>query len=1131
LHHTHIVPVFDVGQVGGLCYYAMQRIEGSGLDRVIKHLRRDRAVAAGSTLPGRTPSPGPSLNKSTNRIEPSGLLGDSTATWGSRTSNGLPRDLEDEPTPFEPPRGTAYYRWVATVGRQAAEALSHAHQRGVIHRDVKPSNLLVDARGIVWMADFGLARRLADPSQTQVDSLLGTPRYMSPEQAKTGPIDGRSDVYSLGATLYELLTLRPPFEGKTAAELIEQIATRDPLPVHQIDPKVPRDLETVVLKALHKRADDRYASASELADDLERYLNMEPVKARRIGPLGRAWRVARRNKRITIVSAIAAACVILSTTLAYVRILKERNDAIVARGESQRAADKLAIANAEVQSALRLQLIQNSQVVRLSAVANRRSTGLDLLQRAAQLPAELNEDSLLRDEAVAFLSIRDVEKRPDIPLNEQLQAFVFGSDGTRVATLSDDGGTVRFWNVTSQTLLNTHVLKAKTPAPPDGQGPGNRSNRGRGNYRSNDQARIASAGDDIAVLHPDGKEIDLFNAKTGGIRSKLRFFSAKLENLTNAPDSNREIIAIAFAANGNRLVTIDTPKRNEGDGFRFDNMRGSRFEYRVHLWDPRKPEQPLARLFETKPEPKPENYTRFQGPQIPMIAISPDGETVAVAIWNESEIAIWKQDGKEKKEPIDSQAQLTALALGNDDLLAAAGNRAVHLWDLKNLDKTKASLPSLNPNLGFVDQLRFSPDDSTLLAVVGSRGSSVELWDIAATSRVATLPLTGEWHGVAIAPKSRLLAVGQASSLTVWELVDPQVNTPVAGTDRLRNLAFAPNGDLAMQDWTGTIKLWTQGHCAAAARPVVGVKASTMSFDSKGRLIVQFLNRSDQRGRPLLQVPQERIDWIDLADAKSTASVAAPEAPRPQGGRPGPGGGGPPRNQVPFQKIVRTPDDQLVVFTRFNEVSFSRPTVDGRPGPLIRAEFVDADSRPIVLQRTFWRDVAIHPSGSRLYLFSFGNDEIPSELSVWAIRENRLERIPTKIPVGKYRSFALSPDGSRFAIGEVTGRVQLYDAWSCHLLQEIHSSDADAATPVESLAFSPDRSHLAVGTSGLVRIWALHGSHPRPFVKLPSHRGPVMALAYNQEGNRLAVGSGEENGVKVWDLERIEKELARLGMK
>src|SRR5262249_3340702 len=146
---------------------------------------------------------------------------------GSKPGMGLGRPPRDEAPPFEPPRGAAYYRWVARAGRPAAEALAHAHRRGVIHRDVKPSNLLVDARGPVWVADFGLARRLAAPSMTQTDSLLGTPRYMSPEQAKSTPVDGRTDVYSLGATLYELLTLRPPFEGKTAAELVEQIGQRE----------------------------------------------------------------------------------------------------------------------------------------------------------------------------------------------------------------------------------------------------------------------------------------------------------------------------------------------------------------------------------------------------------------------------------------------------------------------------------------------------------------------------------------------------------------------------------------------------------------------------------------------------------------------------------------------------------------------------------------------------------------------------------------------------------------------------------------------------------------------------------------------------------------------------------------
>ena len=375
LHHTHIVPVFDVGQVGGLCYYAMQRIEGSGLDRVVRQLRRVRQFGDGGGASGVGTKPGLGVSRlpdshsasgrssvnsrvsrlwfrvssrwpwlkpgssgsdsrgerigttgsipssapyeTVNRILSFTGLGDSTASWdtsGRRAADQDRRECggssaivpgalatlaggdrasrrrDDEPLPtFDTPRGSAYFRWVATVGFQAADALAHAHHQGVIHRDVKPSNLLVDAKGSIWVTDFGLARRLADPGMTHHDSLLGTPRYMSPEQARTGSIDGRTDVYSLGATLYELLALRPPFDGQTAAELLDQIGQDEPLPP-RIDPRIPLDLETIVLKALAKRPGDRYATAAALAEDLTRFLNREPVKARRISPIGRLWR-------------------------------------------------------------------------------------------------------------------------------------------------------------------------------------------------------------------------------------------------------------------------------------------------------------------------------------------------------------------------------------------------------------------------------------------------------------------------------------------------------------------------------------------------------------------------------------------------------------------------------------------------------------------------------------------------------------------------------------------------------------------------------------------------------------------------------------------------------------------------
>ena len=291
---------------------------------------------------------------------------------------------DDEPPPFDPPRGSAYFRWVAEVGLQAADALAHAHHQGVIHRDVKPSNLLIDGKGNIWVTDFGLARRLADPGLTHHDSLLGTPRYMSPEQARTGPIDGRTDVYSLGATLYELLTLRPPFDGRSAAELIDQIGRDEPVPPRTIDPRMPRDLETIVLKTLAKRPADRYATAADLAEDLARFLNHEPVKARRISPVGRLWRVARRHPGITSVTTAAAAAILAIATFAYVRVVAERDEAILAKSEKEEAFLSREDAYRQTRAAMKeLLLADRRSSSRRLEVPDRRSRGLELHPQGA----------------------------------------------------------------------------------------------------------------------------------------------------------------------------------------------------------------------------------------------------------------------------------------------------------------------------------------------------------------------------------------------------------------------------------------------------------------------------------------------------------------------------------------------------------------------------------------------------------------------------------------------------------------------------------------------------------------------------------------------------------------------------
>ena len=314
-----------------------------------------------------------------------------------------------EPPPFDPPRGPAYFRWVAKVGLESADALAHAHEQGVIHRDVKPSNLLIDAKGSIWVTDFGLARRLADPGITHHDSLLGTPRYMSPEQARTGTIDGRTDVYSLGATLYELLTLRPPFDGQTAAELIDQIGQQEPLPPTKIDRRVPRDLETIALKALAKRPADRYATAAELFEDLGRFLNREPVQGaahRSVRPgLENCPPSSRHHGRLDRRRGDRPGD-------RHVRVLEGRVGAKPrrrGRDEEGRGARPLKDCSGRRAAASKEFLRSTIELVGLSGAPNRRSHGLELIKEAASLEPDATRRTELRDLAVKFLVLREIE--------------------------------------------------------------------------------------------------------------------------------------------------------------------------------------------------------------------------------------------------------------------------------------------------------------------------------------------------------------------------------------------------------------------------------------------------------------------------------------------------------------------------------------------------------------------------------------------------------------------------------------------------------------------------------------------------------------------------------------------------
>ncbi len=1264
LHHTHIVPVFDVGQVGGLCYYAMQRIEGSGLDRVLRHLRRTRAIGtrggegrsgsgngahaswsassihsrlsrlwsqvspARAKKPARPATPGnlsalPAAGPPASRATFAGAfvpeparpaLGDSTASWGPRSlalatpeqaggNSALaavgpsllgaapPREAafrlsDDEPPPFDPQRGQAYFRWVAVVGFQSADALAHAHHQGVIHRDVKPSNLLIDAKGSIWVTDFGLARRLADPGVTHHDSLLGTPRYMSPEQARTGAIDGRTDVYSLGATLYELLTLRPPFDGRTAAELIEQIGQNEPVPPGAIDPRVPRDLETIVLKALAKRPVDRYATAAELAEDLERFLNREPVKARRISLAGRLWRVARRHPGVTSVTTAAAALVLAIATFAYMRVISERNDARAERSKTQVALVGEKAANGKERAARRQNLRSTIELVGLSGTPNRRSHGLDLIGEAAALEPGAALRGELRDWAVRFLVLREIEAGESELRTGPADGLVFGPTGHRLAVLSEDDEELAFWDVkrrqrltssslrggtnairqsvTEARLGESSVVRSETAGLAGGAPPPNRSGRGIGAPPGRfglARQRLAQIGPWLATVLPGGKGIGLIDLLSD---DPLR--------ILNHPDHS--VISVLGDSTGRHLVTVelmldDSKLRAFSEGMR--GPEGEPFrDYRVYLWDLDHLDRPIALDWRSG--------SGRGGGGFPLTAISPDGKTVAVAPFHGMVVKLFSAVDGTKRREIEPQAELSALALGPNDLLATAGTTAgevaIRLWDLDN-SAFPARMPpfptSLTPPFqSYTRLMRFSPQ-GTLLAIVGS--GPIELWDPVAHSLVAVLGMSDQATDLAFAADgTTLAAVGRAGESVVWTVHDSTARTQLSGFDTApAALAFSTDGVLAGTGWNGEIWYWRSGRCPeigpSLPPPAARVSsATTTSPDPRreeppsqegGRAVSR---PRGQEGRPMGRGPansppslafdtQDRLVLHDpqgvriwSAGTMFTQTPPAYEIPPPRTP-----GAGPLRST----SLAKTPDGRTMVMIRSSSLFLWH---DENPEKLIPINPPPRRAKPATSTGngpargsgsgaenflSQLRAVQIAPRGDRIYMIE-QSQRSPGAgtLRAWSIETSadstfadaRDLSVSVPLPEGA-TNLALSPDGKLLAVVDRTGAVVLVDTARFRVLSRLEPPAGETDNFRQAMAFSPDGTYLAVGSQqGVISLWSVaQPERPYLFVHLPGHRGRVTNFVFEPKGRRLA-SAGMDALVEVWDLEAIQHELSRLGL-
>ncbi len=577
LHHTNIVPVFDYGEHVGIYYYAMQYIPGHGLDRVLQDVSvlraaeasgREGGAASGPTIGcdgihgqvppqrsvslgvlsgrygsadlGSNPPNAPGREPGTGRTGPEDEARPSPMQFAPRSRSRAPAGIDrapvgiaeslgpgSEPAPCSDALGgkseDRYFREVARLTAQAADALAYAHKRGVLHRDIKPSNLLVDQTGNLWVTDFGLAKFEGGEELSRSQDVVGTLRYMAPERFR-GASDRRSDVYALGATLYEMLTLRPAFGERDHLRLIERIVHDPPVRLRRVDRRIPLDLETITLKALAKDPGDRFPRADDLADELRRFLENRPIRSRSVPVHERFWRWCRRNPGLATANIAAA---LLTTVLAIAGVVG------TVTFRSQRDA-----LNEQTQSALEsLGRARASLYVNRIALADRERSNHDA-DRADELLDEC--PVALRDWEWRYLKRRQHEEvRSYSGRADAVRSLAFTPDG-RFTVSTDFGPTIHVRDRATGRVL-------ELPGLPDGNSA----------VAISPDGRWLAVGGGLAVR--DSGTVKLWSTRSWSVVKSLPYEGNVPLSLTFSPDSRR--LAAGHAKDDRvRLWEIETGK-------------------------------------------------------------------------------------------------------------------------------------------------------------------------------------------------------------------------------------------------------------------------------------------------------------------------------------------------------------------------------------------------------------------------------------------------------------------------------------------------------------------------------------------------------------------------------------------